>query len=135
MIWQKIFSEICKLYLFFLAEYRPPAVVPIILADTGKEGHIFVGDGEVQLDIGLDMVRVGRFGQGNRSQLQRVLDAELGDGYAIAFGHGGDIGIMQGLCGVNVFLAKVDGCLDGGCGLVVGNQPGAQSQFGNLYTI
>lgn len=110
MKWQKIFSEICKLYLFFLAEYRPPAVVPIILADTGKEGHIFVGDGEVQLDIGLDMVRVGRFGQGNRSQLQRVLDAELRDGYAIAFGHGGNLGGDKDLPAGNAGVRPGTGC-------------------------
>ena len=45
--------------LFHLAEYGPPAVVAVILADTGKDSHIFVGNGEVKLDVGFDVIRLG----------------------------------------------------------------------------
>ena len=41
---QDLFVEAGKL---LFAEYGPPAVVTVILADTGKDGHVLVGDGEV----------------------------------------------------------------------------------------
>lgn len=41
------------------------------------------------------MLRIGRLGQGNRSQLQRILNAKLRDGHPIPFGNSGNFGIIQ----------------------------------------
>ena len=78
-------------------------VFAIILSDAFQSRHIFIGDGEVQLDVGADMLRIGRLGKGNGSQLERILNAQLRDGSIVLCSHLGQLLVFQ-RCAVSMCL-------------------------------